>query len=491
MALVGAFVLVTAACNPFADDDEPEPPAPTPPPTEPPSRVGLSVDGTLRIGAVVPLSGELATFGPGLQAAVELAVDDVNDAGGVEGDVELVIEDSQSTAEGALAATRRLIDEMQVDAIVGPTSSIELGGGMLDEALDAERVVCTPTAAAPRFDDADEKGLLFATTANREGEMELLAAEIEALPDDADSRVAVVRVDGDPDGDDLFQELDRELTDAFGAADAFEIVADVQLAPVEGTGVGEEADDGAEPPTDTGAPPVDEAFIAAVEEVQDARPDAVVLFLLPGEAVPLFRAMFDAGLLPSAGENGVAVYVTDTLASDQLAEAVDPRRPAVLEGVRGARPLFEPSGPDAFDERLKAKTAVRNVDFAARAYECTILIALGALAAGSDDPNLIKTDIVGLTASGESCESFAACASPLVDGDDVHYTGVLDLELNDAGEPLAGVFEVFEFDAQGDLLVIATATVVNPADAPPARAAPVGDEVDEDVERDAPRMEDP
>lgn len=474
LALAVVVVLTSSACNPFAgDEEEPPPPPPTTPPTEPPSPVGASVDGTLRIGAVLPLSGELAGFGPGLRSAVELAVDDVNDAGGVEGDVELFVEDSQSTAEGALAAATTLIEEQGVDALVGPATSTALHGGMLDAALEAERVVCSPTASAPRLSDIDTKDLFFSATANVDGQVELLAAEIEDLPDERDGRIAVVRRVDDPDAEDLFQDLQVELEDAFGEAGAFEVVADVQLpgVPLEGDAPddeGEATPDTGPPtttePTPTGGEGEPDVYAAAVDEVLDARPDAIVVMSHPGESVLLFRAMFDADVLPvTSDETDIPVFVTATLASDRLADAVDPTRPAILEDVRGVRPAPDPEGPEAFVERLKAEQAVADVDFAARAFECVNLVALGALAAGSDDPNQIKTEIVPLTKDGEACGSFAACVTPVLDGDDVDYQGVLDLEMNPEGEVREGAFQVFRFDAQGDLDVLRTNTVVNPA----------------------------
>lgn len=474
LALAVFVVLISSACNPFAGDEEEPPPPPTTPPTEPPSSVGASVDGTLRIGAVLPLSGELADFGPGLRSAVELAVDDVNDAGGVEGDVELIVEDSQSTAEGALAAAATLIEEQQVDALVGPATSATLYGGMLDAALEAERVVCSPTASAPRLSDIDTKDLLFSTTADVDGQVELLAAEIEDLPDERDGRIAVVRRVDDPDAEDLFRDLQVELEDTFGEA-AFEIVADVQLPGVllEGDAPDEDAEatpDTAPPtttepndptPTEGGGEP--DVYVAAVDEVLEARPDAVVVMAHPGESVPLFRALFDADVLPvTSDETDIPVFVTATLASDRLADAVDPTRPAILEDVVGVRPEPEPEGPEAFVERLKAEQAVADVDFAARAFECVNLVALGAVAAGSDDPNQIKTEIVPLTRGGEACGSFEACIAPLLDGDDIDYEGVLDLELNAEGEVREAPFQVFRFDAQGDLEVLRTDVVVNP-----------------------------
>lgn len=451
-ALTLVLVLVGAACNPFGGDD-PEPATTIPPPvTEPPSRVGASIDGTLAIGALLPLTGELERFGPGIQAAVRQAIDEINDQGGVLGsDVVLVAEDTASTAEQAGDAARRLIDDPAVDALVGPASSLEVSGGVLEAALEAERLVCSPAASAPRLTTADTKDLFFTMTPNRVGEVEVIA---QALREAGHDRIAVLRVDN-PDAEAMSVALVDEMTEAF-APGAFEIVADVVLPPM-GVPSDEQGGEAVPPPPQTS--PEGEAGEAAatpeaaVDEIVRAGPEAVVVFLQPGEAAPTFRAMFDAELLPSAGGAGMPVWVTDWLASEALANAVDPSRPAVVDGVQGVRPAVATAATAAFDDRLRAEQAVSRVELAAEAYDCTILLALAALAAGGDDPNRMKTAMVELTRGGAECADFGSCSSLLLDGQDVRYTGVLGLELNDFGEPRSGVFERFTFDAEGRIVV--------------------------------------
>lgn len=74
----------------------------------------------IRLGSLVPLSGGGGTFGPGIRAAQQAAVDEANRAGGVLGrKVELVGEDDQTNPEAAVRAARKLIDADKVVALMG------------------------------------------------------------------------------------------------------------------------------------------------------------------------------------------------------------------------------------------------------------------------------------------------------------------------------------------------------------------------------------
>ncbi len=79
----------------------------------------------IRIGVVLPLSGDEELFGSqGLQGA-RMAVSEINAAGGVLGGrpLELVIEDEKTDLKTAIEKTERVILQDKVIAVMGPTSS--------------------------------------------------------------------------------------------------------------------------------------------------------------------------------------------------------------------------------------------------------------------------------------------------------------------------------------------------------------------------------
>ena len=86
-----------------------------------PQMDGLS--GEIPIGLVYPVTGRLDTFALPIQRGFELALEEANDL--QLGDVMLkfIVEDDQSTVEGAVAAYNRLINQADVPVIFGPTTS--------------------------------------------------------------------------------------------------------------------------------------------------------------------------------------------------------------------------------------------------------------------------------------------------------------------------------------------------------------------------------
>lgn len=81
-------------------------------------------DDTVRIGAVLSLTGSFAPSAKYVQEGYEYWADEVNANGGIDGmDVELVIRDDQSDPATAATLARSLVDQEQVTAILGPYGS--------------------------------------------------------------------------------------------------------------------------------------------------------------------------------------------------------------------------------------------------------------------------------------------------------------------------------------------------------------------------------
>ena len=89
---------------------------------------GIS-DKTIKIGLTGPYTGSAAVAGQGLRAGVQIAVDEVNAAGGIAGrKVELVALDDGFDIPKLVANVRRLVDDEKVYAIVGAAGSQALPG---------------------------------------------------------------------------------------------------------------------------------------------------------------------------------------------------------------------------------------------------------------------------------------------------------------------------------------------------------------------------
>jgi len=88
------------------------------------SHLAHAQEDGLKIGAVIPLTGTYGSYGKGLSSAMNIALEEVNAAGGVLGKpVTLLIEDDQTDATAGLNAAKKLIDVNGVRAIVGTFAS--------------------------------------------------------------------------------------------------------------------------------------------------------------------------------------------------------------------------------------------------------------------------------------------------------------------------------------------------------------------------------
>jgi branched-chain amino acid transport system substrate-binding protein len=97
---------------------------------------GAAAGATVKIGAAIPLSGELAGFGSFQKWGYEAAIKDVNAAGGVDvggtrRKVELTLLDDKTDPNVTSSSTTRLIAQDKVDALLGSCTPALVNAGAL------------------------------------------------------------------------------------------------------------------------------------------------------------------------------------------------------------------------------------------------------------------------------------------------------------------------------------------------------------------------
>ena len=84
-------------------------------------------EGVIKIGAMLVLSGDGAAWGQASQRAIELAVKEANEKGGVNGrEIEMVYEDTQGVVSNAVSAYEKLTKIDKVEVIIGPNLQTEV-----------------------------------------------------------------------------------------------------------------------------------------------------------------------------------------------------------------------------------------------------------------------------------------------------------------------------------------------------------------------------
>jgi urea transport system substrate-binding protein len=100
----------------------------------------------IKMGALVPLSGITEILGPPMQNNAVLAVEEINQAGGVQDRrIELLVEDTASDPDTAVEKARKLIRQDQVDVIVGVLTSAERWAVALSATIPAKMIYINPT----------------------------------------------------------------------------------------------------------------------------------------------------------------------------------------------------------------------------------------------------------------------------------------------------------------------------------------------------------
>lgn len=125
-----------------------------------PTAPGNTVDGdTIKVGLIASLNGEQQPWGLDSKNGAQLAVDELNAAGGINGKkVELVIEDTGSKPEGGKSATEKLVSEDKVVCVLG-----EVASGITLPAAQVCQENSVPIIAigATRIDVTQQGGAVF------------------------------------------------------------------------------------------------------------------------------------------------------------------------------------------------------------------------------------------------------------------------------------------------------------------------------------------
>ncbi|MGQ0847199.1 MAG: ABC transporter substrate-binding protein [Sporichthyaceae bacterium] len=406
-AVAAAAGLVLAACG--SKDDTAAPPVNEPAKTQ----VG---NGVLKIGTLLPQTGSLQILGPPQEAGVQLALKDINAAGGVLGKpVELTESDSGDTKNDiANPAVDRMLSE-NADAIVGAAAS-SVTKLVIDKITGSGVVMISGSATSTDFSTWNDKGLFFRT---------------------APSDVFQGRIVGETAAEDGAQSLSiLARQDSYGTS----LATQAEKAFTEGGGELKEKIIYNESATD---------FSADVAKIKAADPDAIAVIAFD-ETSKIVEEMIKQGLLPMK-TSGKKLYFVDGNMSNSLSVA-----PASLEGIKGTIPGA--AATTAFQARLKEFDAnLTDYSYAGEAYDATVLLALATEAAKSDLGKDIAAKMIEVSTGGTKCTEVAKCLELVRAGTDVDYDGISGpIEFDTTGEPSFAAMGVYQFGADNKFKLLKT-----------------------------------
>jgi ABC-type branched-subunit amino acid transport system substrate-binding protein len=223
-------------------------------------------DGVLTIGTVLPQTGTLAFLGPPEFAGFNLAIQEINEAGGVLDQDVVGIEgdsgDTSTTGDIANPTVDRLLAE-NVDAIIGAASS-SVTRTIIDKVTSAGVVLFSPANTATDLSTYEDKGLYFRTAPPDIYQGDVLG---QFVVNDGNQTVAIMN-----------------LNDEYGNSLAAQVKATVE-------------ESGGQIVSEIVYDPAATSFDSEVGEIAAADPDAIVVIGF-NESYRILRSMVEAGVGP-------------------------------------------------------------------------------------------------------------------------------------------------------------------------------------------------
>jgi ABC-type branched-subunit amino acid transport system substrate-binding protein len=242
-------------------------------------------DGKLVVGTILPQTGSLAFLGPPEFAGFDLAINEINAAGGVLGQPVTGIkgDSGDATTDTANQTVDRLLSQ-NVDAIIGAASSgVTLT--VIDKITGAGVVQFSPANTSKKLSDYPDKGLYFRTAPS-----DILQGAVigGVIADDGNATVGII-ARNDAYGTGLLDDSKKALADA-GVQVVAEKVYDEKA----------------------------QTYDAEVDEIAAADPDAILVIGFD-ESSRILTTMVEKGIGPTSK----AVYGVDGNMGNALGDAFD------------------------------------------------------------------------------------------------------------------------------------------------------------------------
>lgn len=416
VVVLGAASLVLAACGGSSSTSESSSAAPASSSAAPSSSSAEPAPSTdckntqLKIGTLLPATGSLAYLGPPEFAGVDLAVKEIDAAGGVLG--QPVVNEYGDSGDTETDIASQTVDshlQKGVQAIIGAASS-GVTFTVIDKITSNGVLQISPANTAPSLTDYPDNGLYFRTAPSDALQGAVQAGN--AIDNGFTSGATIARKD--PYGEGLQNAFIAEF-EAGGGTITTALTYDPTAA----------------------------SFEAEVAEIAAGNPEFVQVVGFD-ESVKLIQEMIKQGV----GPQEVQIYLAD---GNLSTTAFKDFPKDTMTGVIGTVPTGDPSvDVEAFNGRLlEQDPALTDFAYGAQAYDATVLVALAAEYAGCADGTAIAAAmpmIANADAGGEACGTYADCLAIIQAGGQPNYDGVTGpLDFNEYGDPKAATIDVVQY----------------------------------------------
>lgn len=366
-----------------------------------------SADGHgVKLGVLFGFTGPIESLTPTMAAGAELAIAEVNEAGGILGGdmVEAVRGDSTCVDAGAATAVAdKMITSDKIAGLVGADCSGVTGAVLQNVAVPNGMVMISPSATSPGLSTVDDKGLFFRTAPSDAREGAVLA---EILKERGIGSVAITYTNND---------FGKGQSDAI-AASFKELGGEVTIVAAHEDGKGD--------------------YSAEVGALASAGGDLLVVAgYLDQGGLGIIQGSLDSGAFDIFG-------LPNGMIGDSLPQNVGPD----LDGSFGTIAGSDSEGAGIFQEMATAKGFDGSSAFSGESYDAAALLMLSMQAAGSAKPADYGSKVMDVAnAPGEKINpgELGKALEILANGGEIDYEGATGVNLIEPGES-AGSFREIE-----------------------------------------------
>jgi neutral amino acid transport system substrate-binding protein len=389
------------------------------------STSGDSSDG-LKIGTLLPNTGDLSSIGQNLPKAAQLAVDTINACGGVNGKpVTLINEDDKTDPNAGSDAMTKLTELDKVAGVVGSFAS-SVSTTALAIAVRNNVMLISPGSTSPVFTERAKKGEFngfWARTAPPDTYQATALANLAHKK--GFKQVSTVVINND-----------------YGVG--FEQAFITAFKKLGGSIVNEKNPIRYDPKATT----LDSEAAAAFND----NPKAVVAVLYAETGELFFKSAFEQGVLKN-----IIPLLTDGVYSADFVDGVGKTSDgkSIIAGALGTVPGADGQALAKFNTLWQEKTGKEITAYIPHTWDATILLMLAAEAAKTNTGEGIKTKIREV-AGGTGVEVTDPCeAMKLIkEGKDINFQGASgNVDIDEAGD-VVGSYDVWTVEPDGSLKVI-------------------------------------
>ncbi len=400
---------------------------------EPVSQTGTSESGAapgLKIGSLLPSTGDLSSVGLPIVNTVPLVVETVNACGGVNGQpVTLIAEDDQSSPAAGAEAMTKLVEVDRVAGVVGSFAS-GVSNAAVDIAARGKVVLISPGSTSTLLTERAAKGDFNGYWARTAPPDNYQAVALAQLAYDRGLRnVATVVINND-----YGRSFEQEFVTAF--------------KKLGGTVVNEANPTRYDERATT--------FNTEAAQAFGSKPDGVAAILYPETGSLLLKSAFEQGLTP-----GVQILLTDGVKSDtfpaQVGQASDGS--FIIAGAVGTVPGADGTALKQVTEIWQAKYNSAPPAFVPQAWDATALLLLAAQAAGENTGEGIQQHLREVAGGdGTPVDDVCQGLELLRNGEKINYQGASgNVDIDENGD-VVGVYDIWQVGDDGKLNIIGKVT---------------------------------